>query len=71
METLEPAFVEFLEALTPKAEYLRLFRAIVMDVWEQNQSDAKSARRNLQRRVDEIHERKDRLRVADGRGSCP
>jgi hypothetical protein len=61
METIEPAFVEYLEALTPKLEYVCLFRAIVMDVWEQNHADARNARQVLQRRFDELQARKDRV----------
>jgi site-specific DNA recombinase len=60
MEKLEPDFVEYLEALTPKREYLPLFRAIVMDVWHQHQEDARANRERLQQRLEEVQARKDR-----------
>lgn len=61
IEKMEPGFVQYLEALTPKREYLALFRAIVMDVWRQNHEDTRDARQRLQRRLEEVQARKDRV----------
>ena len=38
-EHLEKLFVEFLERLNPRPEYLHLFGAIVLDVWKEKQAD--------------------------------
>ncbi len=35
-DTFEQSFVEFLDSLTPKSEYLNLFKAVVMDIWQSN-----------------------------------
>jgi len=38
---LEAQFVKLLETLQPKAEFMQLFRAIVVDVWKERSSQAK------------------------------
>lgn len=45
-------FLELIEQLQPKPEYLRLFRAIVLDVWKKRQSEATKLAVTLQSRVD-------------------
>lgn len=57
---MESAFVRYLEAMTPKPEYVRLFREIVLDVWKQKQGDATDCRRRLQRNLDDLLAKKDR-----------
>ena len=48
-DRLEALFVERLRSLQPRPEYLRLFRAIVQDVWRQEQAEARKARDESQR----------------------
>ena len=58
---LEDAFVEYLGAMSPKPEYMRLFREIVLDVWKQKQGDASKTRRRLQENLDKALAKKDRV----------
>lgn len=57
----EAGFLRYLEAMVPKPEYLRLFREIVLDVWNQRQTEAQGARRRLQRSLDSLLSKKDRI----------
>lgn len=45
-------FLELIEQLQPKPEYLRLFGAIVLDVWKKRQSEATKLGVTLQSRAD-------------------
>ena len=42
-QTLEGLFVELLSRLQPEAAYMRLFKAIVLDVWNGRQGEAKTS----------------------------
>jgi len=53
--------VNFLRRLAPKPEYLRLFREIVLDMWHRKQADTIESARRLQRKLDDLRIRKDRL----------
>ena len=50
-----------IEQLQPKPEYLRLFRAIVLDVWKKRQSEATNLGATLQSRVDELKSKRQRV----------
>ena len=58
---VEGGFVQYLDAMVPKAEYVRLFREIVLDVWKQNQTNAAETRHRLQRNLDDLLSKKDRV----------
>jgi len=58
---LENTFVQYLDAMVPKPEYLRLFREIVLDVWKQKQADVANSRGRLQRNLDGLLGKKDRV----------
>jgi site-specific DNA recombinase len=58
---LERAFVALLSQLEPRPEYMRLFNAIVLDVWKKRQSPAREDRGRLQARVVGLRQRLDKL----------
>jgi DNA invertase Pin-like site-specific DNA recombinase len=58
---LEAQFVELLSALRPEAGHMRLFNAIIMDVWKSRQSDVEQQRRRLEGVVRQKRERLDRV----------
>jgi site-specific DNA recombinase len=60
-EEMERLFVDFLGQLKPKFEYLRLFGAIIIDVWKQKQEQATALHEAVLRRVKELHGRKQSL----------
>jgi hypothetical protein len=59
--TLENAFIEYLVRLTPRPEYMALFREIVLDVWRERHAEAAEARKRLDARLTELRRRKDQL----------
>jgi hypothetical protein len=61
---LEESFVEFLRQQQPNAEYLKLFHRVVLDVWNTKQADSIAMVRGLERQVNELKERKQKLRNA-------
>jgi hypothetical protein len=50
-EALESRFVELLESLQPRAEFMGLFRAIVLDVWKERCAGAGGLRADLESRL--------------------
>jgi site-specific DNA recombinase len=58
---LEDRFLELIETLQPKPEYLNLFKEIVLDVWRQRQTDAISLVRTLEYRVDSLKMKRQRV----------
>jgi site-specific DNA recombinase len=56
-EKLESQFVELLELLRPRAEFMGLFRAIVLDVWRARREDAGRIRRELESRLSGLQQR--------------
>ena len=60
-ETLEGYFLALLEGLRPQPDILRLFNAIVVDVWKQKQGDATAFLAKLEEKLAEVKERKKRL----------
>ena len=60
-QELESSFVVLLERLQPSEEYLRLFRAVVLDAWTERTAEARNMRQETQKRVDAMRERSDQL----------
>lgn len=60
-EELESSFVKYLENLQPKTEYIALFNEIVLDVWKEKQVLAIARHKALQRQLEELQGRKDKL----------
>ncbi len=58
---LEGRFLDLMARLTPKQEYLVLFQRIVLDTWKQKQGEAGVTRATLERRIDDLKEKKNRL----------
>jgi hypothetical protein len=58
---MEEHFIELLKRLQPKREYLRLFKAIVLDVWKSQQAEANKVTEALRRRIASIAQRKNYL----------
>ena len=58
---MESAFVGLLASLAPAPGYMRLFNAIVLDVWKDHQRDAERLRTSLGRLVAEKRARLDRV----------
>ena len=50
-----------LERLQPNADYMRLFKEIVLDVWKQHEADAIQYRKTVARRGTELRRRLDQL----------
>lgn len=60
-EDLHQQFAAFLRELQPGRAYLTLLREIVRDIWEGDRAAATAQSSRLQRRVDDLQARKDRL----------
>jgi len=63
-EDLEELFLAHLRQLTPKPEYVALFRASVLDVWEERKKEASSQTRELDRRLEGLEHRRNQLEAA-------
>jgi hypothetical protein len=61
---LQGAYVEALADLAPEPEFLRLFRAVVMDAYQTRQADARQQVVETERRLAQIEKRKARLEEA-------
>jgi hypothetical protein len=53
--------MEYLEAMRPKPQYVRLFREIVLDVWKEGQQEIIATRKRLQQQLDALNGKKDRV----------
>jgi len=58
---LERGFVEFLERMQPKPQYMKLFTAIVLDVWKEKQAQNITLNASLRQHLEDLNQRKDRL----------
>ena len=58
---LERGFVNFLERMQPKPEYVKLFNAIVLDVWKEKQAQSFALGVTLKHHIKDLNQRKDRL----------
>jgi site-specific DNA recombinase len=63
-QALESAFTALLERLQPKPEYVRLFKEIILEVWRQRQKESLAAASAVQRKVEELEARLERLHEA-------
>ncbi len=61
---LETQFVDLLESLRPKPEFVRLFRAIVLDVWKRRHASAATRHAELERRIFALKNRESLLEEA-------
>ncbi len=61
-ETLENLFEGQLQQVQPRAEYLRLFQAILLDVWEERNRTAFDQRRIIEERIRFLKQREKVLR---------
>ena len=61
---LEARFVELLESLQPETAYLRLLKAIILDVWRRQQGELVSLRSSLENRVQDLRRRLQRVEDA-------
>jgi len=53
--------LNLLSSLQPKPSYLRLFRAIVTDVWKSEQATTQSIRKAAEQRIEQLNEQSERL----------
>ena len=53
--------MQFLREQQPDSGYLRLFHKVVLDVWQSKQADAVSLKRNFERQIDGLKDRKRKL----------
>ncbi len=60
-EEIEEAFVQYLGLLRPDARYLRLFKAIVLDAWEDKCKNARTVHSALRQKIASLKERKQRV----------
>ena len=51
-EVLEDQFLELLEALIPRPRFMKLLKAIVLDVWKARQADARKLLAALESRLE-------------------
>jgi site-specific DNA recombinase len=63
-EALESQFLALLDGLRPRAEFIRLFRAIVLDAWKERRAGAGRLRIELEDRIRGLRERETRLEDA-------
>ena len=58
---LESRFVIYLERMQPKPQFVKLFNAIVLEVWKEKQAQNLALSASLQHQIEDLHGRKDRL----------
>ena len=58
---MEQAFLSLLDRLQPNARYMRLFREIVLDVWQSQGRNALKERTRLEKRVEVLQSQQDEL----------
>lgn len=63
-EALETKFIALVQALQPEPAYVRLFNAIVLDVWRGEQREQVSVRSSLEKRVTALRSRLERVEDA-------
>ncbi len=57
-ERMEEAFVELLCRASPRVEYVRLFREVILDVWRTRRQDAGAAEAALHKRLQDLERRR-------------
>jgi DNA invertase Pin-like site-specific DNA recombinase len=63
-EALERQFLDMLEALRPKADFMPLFKLVVLDVWNRRLADTVNVRAALEARLTELRRREEVLEAA-------
>ena len=63
-DALHRLFLELLETLRPRPEYLALFRAIVLDVWKVRGAEAGALRAGLETKLSDLRRREELLEEA-------
>ncbi len=63
-DSAEQQFEEFMRQLQPNAGYMRLYRAVVLDVWRKKQGDSQQMQGVLSRKIKELRENKAKLEEA-------
>ena len=58
---MERDFVEYLKKITPKKEFLDIFKATVLDFWEEKGKDFKSEAQNYQRQLTVLEGKRKRI----------
>ena len=61
---LERLFVQYLQGMKPRQEYVSLFRAVVLDVWEEKKKSAKDQVKGIGQRIEELEAKRNRLEEA-------
>lgn len=62
-ETLEQNFVEYLQDISPKPQYEKIFKAVVLDVWQSNYKKLDSEHARIEKEIDNL--KVERQRVFD------
>ena len=60
-DALEGDFLALLDRLRPRPEYLRLFKAVVLNTWQAKRQEAAGLETELRRRAEALRQRKERL----------
>ena len=58
---IEGDFLKLMERLRPKPQTVQLFREVVLDLWQQRQAEATSARKRQERRLSKLKAKKEQL----------
>lgn len=67
-EKLENTFIEYLKEITPKEEFLRLFKEVICDVWHQEYKKLNLNRSELEIKLQQLKDKKVNLIDMKGRG---
>ena len=62
-ETFEQLFVEYLNDVTPKAKYEKLFKAIVIDIWKNNYKNLNEKNESTRKELHDLEQ--ERLKIFD------
>ena len=63
-DAMEAQFVEFMQKLQPNAGYMRLYREVVLDVWQKKQGDSQQVQSVISRKIAQLRENKTKLQEA-------
>lgn len=58
---IEGGFVDYLNKVSAKQKYIRLFKEIIEDIWQDRQTSSTNEKKAESARIDELEQRKDRL----------
>ncbi|MBU1177150.1 recombinase family protein [Patescibacteria group bacterium] len=60
-QSVENDFLELLKQITPKREYLDIFKPIVIDVWNKNYNDLNKRRNDIMKKIEKLNKEKEKL----------